>query len=85
MLILVSEEGARFPMSMVSSGVWAGKVPVERAHAMKEVGKGGRTMKQELERIGYLGDIAASYKDSPIAVSPVYQCDCKVLNRPGTF
>lgn len=56
-------------MSMVSSGVWAGEIPIERAHALKEVGGGGRTMKQELERIGYLGEMEASYKAMPIAVS----------------
>ena len=56
-------------MSMVSSGVWAGEIPIERAHALKEVGEGGRTMKQELERIGYLGEMEASYKAMPIAVS----------------
>ncbi|KAI4130863.1 MAG: hypothetical protein LQ347_003215 [Umbilicaria vellea] len=70
-----NEEGARFPvgaevdakMSMVSSGVWAGEIPIERAHALKEVGGGGRTVKQELERIGYMGDMEASYKAMPIA------------------
>lgn len=56
-------------MSMVSSGVWAGEIPIERAHALKEVGGGGRTVKQELERIGYMGDMEASYKAMPIAVS----------------
>lgn len=56
-------------ISMVSSGVWAGEIPIERAHALKEVGGGGRTMKQELERIGYLGEMEASYKAMPIAVS----------------
>ncbi|MCJ1299522.1 hypothetical protein MMC08_002314 [Hypocenomyce scalaris] len=62
-----NEEGARFPISMVASGVWAGEIPLERAHNLKEVGGGGRTMKQELERIGYLGDMDASYEAMPIA------------------
>ncbi|MCJ1381577.1 hypothetical protein MMC17_004688 [Xylographa soralifera] len=61
-----NEEGARFPISMVSSGVWAGAIPLETAHSLKEVGTGGRTMKQELQRIGYLGEMAASYKAMPI-------------------
>ena len=56
-------------ISMVASGVWAGEIPLERAHNLKEVGGGGRTMKQELERIGYLGDMDASYEAMPIAVS----------------
>ena len=66
-----SEEGARFPISMVSSGVWAGEIPLGRAHDLKEVGGGTKTMKQELERIGYLGDLDASYKAMPIAVGPL--------------
>ncbi|KAA6414482.1 MAG: hypothetical protein FRX48_01231 [Lasallia pustulata] len=62
-----NEEGARFPMSMVASGVWAGEIPIEKAHALKEVGAGGRTMREELESIGYLGEMEASYKAMPIA------------------
>ena len=69
LIFLFSEEGARFPISMVSSGVWAGDIPLEKAHGLREVGEGGRTMKEELESIGYLGDVAASYEASPIAVS----------------
>lgn len=64
-----SEEGARFPISMVSSGVWAGKIPLEKAHSLEEVGGGKRTMKQELQRIGYLGATECSFNAMPIAVS----------------
>ncbi|MCJ1418979.1 hypothetical protein MMC32_005330 [Xylographa parallela] len=64
-----NEEGARFPISMVSSGVWAGAIPLETAHSLQEVGAGGRTMKQELERIGYLGEMEASYTAMPIGAS----------------
>ncbi|EAU36578.1 conserved hypothetical protein [Aspergillus terreus NIH2624] len=32
-----NEEGARFPISMISSGVWAECIPLEKAHALKEV------------------------------------------------
>ena len=51
---------------MVSSGVWAGATPFETAHSLQEVGEGQRTMKQELERIGYLGEMEASYKAMPL-------------------
>ncbi|KAL6717465.1 hypothetical protein ACLMJK_005380 [Lecanora helva] len=61
-----NEEGARFPISMVSSGVWSGSIPIEKAHQLQEVGNEKRTMKQELERIGYLGDSETSYKAMPI-------------------
>ncbi|KAK7721303.1 hypothetical protein SLS64_001599 [Diaporthe eres] len=62
-----NEEGARFPMSMSSSGVWAEEIPLERAHNLQEVGGGTATMRSELERIGYLGDVPASYRSTPMA------------------
>ena len=62
-----NEEGARFPISMVSSGVWAGDIPLEKAHGLKEVGSGGRTMREELEAIGYLGSTRASWEDVKMA------------------
>lgn len=55
----------------VSSGVWSGAVPLSTAWNLSEVSadKDGtkHTMKQELERIGYLGEQRASYKDFPFA------------------
>lgn len=62
-----SEEGARFPISMVSSGVWAGAHLLESAHNLQEVGGGKATMKSELQRIGYLGFLPASYEAMPMA------------------
>lgn len=53
---------------MVSSGVWAGELPLETAHSLKENGPQRRTMKQELERIGYLGNMDASHKVMPLGV-----------------
>lgn len=61
-----NEEGARFPISMVSSGVWAGALPLEKAYSLVEVGGGKATQKSELERIGYLGSMEANYKANPI-------------------
>ena len=63
---------------MVSSGVWAGKIPLEKAHSLQEVGDGKKTMKQELERIGYLGATESSYGRIPIAVSSVA---CDLFNK----
>lgn len=54
-------------MSMSSSGVWAGDIPLERAHNLQEVGGGTATMRSELERIGYLGGVPASYRSTPMA------------------
>ena len=64
-----NEEGARFPMSMVSSGVWAESIPLDRAHNLMSVipANDTATMKTELERIGYLGSVPASYKTMPMA------------------
>lgn len=66
-----NEEGARFPMMAVSSGVWAEVVPLGVAWDLCEVSPGGdghrKSMKQELERIGYLGPQQASYKVNPFA------------------
>lgn len=53
---------------MVSSGVWAGRIPVEKAHNLQEVGGGRQTIRQELQRIGYLGTLEANYKAMPIGV-----------------
>lgn len=61
-----NEEGARFPVSMVASGVWAGEIGLEHAHGLRELGGGSGTMKSELERIGYLGSTPASHKSVPM-------------------
>ena len=66
-----NEEGARFPMMAVSSGVWAEAVPLETAWNLAEVSASDegkkKTMKEELTRIGYLGETTASYKANPFA------------------
>ncbi|KAJ5606475.1 hypothetical protein N7510_009256 [Penicillium lagena] len=71
-----NEEGARFPMSMVSSGVWAECIPLSQAHDLKEVptvaslptaGSAPETMKTALQKIDYLGSTKCSYKQMPIA------------------
>ena len=55
----------------VSSGVWAEAVPLDTAWNLAEVSASEdgtkRNMKQELERIGYLGEQRASYNDFPFA------------------
>ncbi|KAF2263449.1 N-carbamoyl-L-amino acid hydrolase [Lojkania enalia] len=61
-----NEEGARFPLSMVSSGVWAGSIPLETAHNLREIHPGTATMASELARIGYLGKTPASYESMPM-------------------
>ncbi|EXJ54403.1 hypothetical protein A1O7_09742 [Cladophialophora yegresii CBS 114405] len=54
-----NEEGARFPVSMMGSSVWAGRMPIDKAWASRSVSVGATdaTVKEELDRIGYLGDV----------------------------
>jgi hydantoinase/carbamoylase family amidase len=67
-----NEEGARFPMMAVASGVWADAVPLETAWSLAEVTSSSadgtrKTMKEELTRIGYLGDLPATHTSNPFA------------------
>ncbi|KAI1946794.1 hypothetical protein LOZ12_004564 [Ophidiomyces ophidiicola] len=71
-----NEEGARFPKSMVSSGVWAECIPLATAHSLLEVPtvaslpsatSSPESMKSALEKINYLGDIPCSFNATPMA------------------
>lgn len=60
-----NEEGARFPKSMMGSGVWSGKFEKERVYAMKEVGVqegNAKSVREELDRIGALGKTPAHWE-----------------------
>ena len=48
-----NEEGSRFVPVMMGSGVFAGAFSLESVYAAKDVA--GKTVKEELERIGYVG------------------------------
>ena len=45
-----NEEGCRFPMAMMGSAVWSGRLPLETAYALTD--RAGRSVRQELERLG---------------------------------
>ncbi|KAF2858331.1 N-carbamoyl-L-amino acid hydrolase [Piedraia hortae CBS 480.64] len=64
-----NEEGARFPRSMNSSGVWSGSISQDEAHSLRSVipPNDTATMKTELQRIGYLGNISSSWQNMPMA------------------
>jgi len=49
-----NEEGARFAPAMIGSGVWAGEFTLDYGHERTD--KAGRVLRDELERIGYLGE-----------------------------
>ncbi|KAK6866093.1 hypothetical protein PG995_002621 [Apiospora arundinis] len=61
-----NEEGARFPYSMMGSGVWAEALPLETAYGLRSVTGDSVALKSELERIGYLGKVPASYRSIPM-------------------
>ncbi|QGA21547.1 hypothetical protein EYB26_009258 [Talaromyces marneffei] len=58
---LIGQKGARFPKSMTSSGVWAGDIPLQEAWDLRDIHNPNITLKSELERHNYLGEIACSY------------------------
>lgn len=60
-----NEEGARFPPAMLSSGVWGGAFTTEYGHGRTD--GNGVTLKQELERIEFLGDTPCSYEANPLS------------------
>ena len=45
-----NEEGSRFPMAMMGSAVWAGRLPLDTAYALTD--RSGISVRQELERAG---------------------------------
>ena len=49
-----NEEGCRFPMAMMGSAVWSGRLPLEVAYALTD--REGRSVRQELERLGLATD-----------------------------
>ena len=51
--VWTNEEGSRFAPAMVGSGVYAGVFTLEYGHSRTD--QQGKTMGEELERIGYLG------------------------------
>ena len=53
-VVWTNEEGCRFDTAMMGSAVWCGAMPLEQAYAL--VDRKGLTVRDELARIGYLGD-----------------------------
>ncbi|MEE4660116.1 MAG: Zn-dependent hydrolase [Halieaceae bacterium] len=57
-VVWTNEEGCRFDTAMMGSAVWSGAMALEDAYAL--VDREGHSVRQELARIGYLGDTAAA-------------------------
>lgn len=51
---------------MCSSGVWAGAIPIQKAWDLRDIHNPDVSLKSELERHGYLGDIECSPKGYPL-------------------
>lgn len=60
-----NEEGARFPPAMLCSGVWGGAFTPEWALARSD--PEGKTLGEELKRIGYAGPTLCSYEANPLS------------------
>ena len=52
-VVWTNEEGARFSPAMIGSGVWSGEFSLKYGHS--RVDKEGKSIREELDRINYLG------------------------------
>jgi len=72
-----NEEGARFPISMMGSGVWAGARDLQATYDLQEVSSGPdghqRTVKEELQRIDYLGTSPAQINAGGIKLAAHFE------------
>jgi N-carbamoyl-L-amino-acid hydrolase len=53
-----NEEGSRFPMAMMGSAVWSGRLPLDAAYALSD--RAGITVRHELQRAGVSTDAPMS-------------------------
>ena len=77
-----NEEGSRFSPPMIASGVFAGVFSLDQAYAIRDAE--GRSMGEELERIGYKGNIAVgrpvhAYFEAHIEQGPVLEEEGKTI------
>lgn len=68
-----NEEGARFNTGMISSAVWAGNMDLKEAYEHKD--PEGLTLKGELQKIGFLGPVGASWKANPLSAHFEYHIE----------
>ncbi|MGO4379467.1 Zn-dependent hydrolase [Pseudoduganella sp. RAF53_2] len=78
-----NEEGSRFVPVMMGSGVFCGAFTLEHAYAAKDIE--GKTVRDELARIGYMGDQVpgqhpiGAYFETHIEQGPVLEDEDKVI------
>ena len=78
-----NEEGSRFAPAMIASGVFGGVFTLEEGLASKDVD--GKTIGEELERIGYAGDMACggravgAFLEAHIEQGPILEAEEKTI------
>jgi N-carbamoyl-L-amino-acid hydrolase len=81
-----NEEGTRFSPAMVGSGVWSGKLDKDWVYGRVDIH--GKRFGEELERIGYKGDLPAkkwpvhAYYEYHIEQGPVLEREKKIIGVP---
>jgi N-carbamoyl-L-amino-acid hydrolase len=81
--VWTNEEGSRFAPAMVSSGVFAGVFDEE--YGLSRADPEGKTMGQELKRIGYAGDLpvgkrkVGAYFEAHIEQGPILEAENKTI------
>jgi len=73
-----NEEGARFAPAMIASGVWGGAFTLDYAHSRTDME--GKSIKQELQGIEFLGDTPCSYEANPLSAH--LECHIEQGNPP---
>jgi N-carbamoyl-L-amino-acid hydrolase len=82
-VVWTNEEGARFAPAMVASGVFAGVFSEEYGHSRADAD--GKTMGEELRRIGYLGEAEVggrplrAYFEAHIEQGPILEAEGKTI------
>ncbi|GGB33049.1 Zn-dependent hydrolase [Tistrella bauzanensis] len=80
--VWTNEEGSRFAPAMVASGVFAGVFDLD--YGLSRADQDGRTMGQELARIGYAGDQpmgkpVGAYFEAHIEQGPILEAEDKTI------
>jgi N-carbamoyl-L-amino-acid hydrolase len=75
-----NEEGCRFPMAMMGSAVWSGRLPLETAYGLTD--RAGISVRQELTRLGIATDAPVSRQPIKAALE-VHIEQGPVLERRG--
>jgi N-carbamoyl-L-amino-acid hydrolase len=82
-VVWTNEEGSRFAPAMVASGVFAGAFDLDYGLSRKDVD--GKTMGEELQRIGYAGEAAvggrpvAAFFEAHIEQGPILEAEAKTI------